>query len=110
MLVVVTKPRPFLIVLKLLKLKLDNNLFMIIVIIQDVAEIGALILTGGGTPQKEQLFYLSFCQKTLFNSTKKLERFFTKIALRQWLIEISANMKKTSIFKQIYPHSKKSTS
>jgi hypothetical protein len=51
--------------------------------IQGVTEIGALLLTGNRTRQKEQLFYLSFCRKTLFNSTKKLERFFTKIALRQ---------------------------
>jgi hypothetical protein len=40
----------------------------------------------------------------MFNSKKKMERFFTKIVLRhqilQWLIEISANMKKTSIFIQ----------
>jgi hypothetical protein len=46
--------------------------------IQGVSEISALILTR----QKEQLFYLPFCRKTMFNSKKKLERFFTKIALR----------------------------
>jgi hypothetical protein len=51
-------------------------------IIQGVTEIGALILTGNRTRQKEQLFYLPFCRKTIFNSKKKLERFFTKIALR----------------------------
>jgi hypothetical protein len=50
--------------------------------IQGVSEIGTLILTGNRTRQKEQLFYLSFCRKTMFNSKKKLERFFTKIALR----------------------------
>jgi hypothetical protein len=50
--------------------------------IQGVSEIGALILTGNRTRQKEQLFYLPFCRKTMFNSKKKLERFFTKIALR----------------------------
>jgi hypothetical protein len=44
--------------------------------------MGALILTGGGARQKEQLFYLPFCRKTMFNSKEKLERFFTKIALR----------------------------
>jgi hypothetical protein len=47
-----------------------------------VSEIGALILTGNRTRQKEQLFYLPFYRKTMFNSKKKLERFFTKIALR----------------------------
>jgi hypothetical protein len=51
-------------------------------VIQGVSEIGALILTGNRTRQKEQLFYLPFCRKTMFNSKKKLERFFTKIALR----------------------------
>jgi hypothetical protein len=50
--------------------------------IQGVTEIGALILARNRARQKEQLFYLSFCRKTLFNSKKKLERFFTKIALR----------------------------
>jgi hypothetical protein len=50
--------------------------------IQGVSEIRVLILTGSRTRQKEQLFYLPFCRKTMFNSKKKLERFFTKIALR----------------------------
>jgi hypothetical protein len=50
--------------------------------IQGVTEIGALILTGNRTRQKEQLFYLPFCRKTMFNSKKKLDRFFTKIAPR----------------------------
>jgi hypothetical protein len=51
--------------------------------IQGVSEIGTLILTGNRTRQKEQLFYLPFCRKTMFNSKKKkLERFFTKVALR----------------------------
>jgi hypothetical protein len=50
--------------------------------IQGVSEIGALILTGNRTRQKEQLFYLPFCRKTMFDFKKKLERFFTKIALR----------------------------
>jgi hypothetical protein len=35
--------------------------------IQGVSEIGALILTGNRTRQKEQLFYLPFCRKTMFN-------------------------------------------
>jgi hypothetical protein len=50
--------------------------------IQRVTEISTLILTGNRTRQKEQLFYLPFCRKTMFNSKKKMERFFTKIALR----------------------------
>jgi hypothetical protein len=51
--------------------------------LQDVTEIGALTPTGNRTRQKEQLFYLPFCRKTMFNSKKKkLERFFTKITLR----------------------------
>jgi hypothetical protein len=50
--------------------------------IQRVTEISSLILTGNRTRQKEQLFYLPFCRKTMFNSKKKLERFFTKITLR----------------------------
>jgi hypothetical protein len=39
--------------------------------IQGVSEIGTLILTGNRTRQKEQLFYLPFCRKTMFNSKKK---------------------------------------
>jgi hypothetical protein len=50
--------------------------------LQRVTEISTLILTGNRTRQKEQLFYLPFCRKTMFKSKKKLERFFTKIALR----------------------------
>jgi hypothetical protein len=50
--------------------------------IQGVSEIGTLILTGNRTRQKEQLFYLPVCRKTMFNSKKKLERFFAKIAPR----------------------------
>jgi hypothetical protein len=42
-----------------------------------VSEIGALILTGGGTRQKAQLFYLPFCRKTMFNSKKKKWRDFS---------------------------------
>jgi hypothetical protein len=38
--------------------------------IQGVSVIGALILTGNRTRQKEQLFYLPFCRKTMFNSKK----------------------------------------
>jgi hypothetical protein len=43
-----------------------------------VTEIGALILTGNRTRQKEQLFYLSFCRKTLFNSKKNWRDFSLK--------------------------------
>jgi hypothetical protein len=39
--------------------------------IQRVTEISTLILTGNRTRQKEQLFYLPFCRKTMFNSKKK---------------------------------------
>jgi hypothetical protein len=38
-----------------------------LVYIQAVSEIGALILTGNRTRQKEQIFYLPFCRKTMFN-------------------------------------------
>jgi hypothetical protein len=40
-----------------------------------VSEIGALILTGNRTHQKEQLFSLPFWRKTLRNGLKKSERF-----------------------------------
>jgi hypothetical protein len=53
-----------------------------LIYVQGVSEISTLILTGNRTRQKEQFFYLPFCRKTMFNSKKKLERFFTKIALR----------------------------
>jgi ABC-type sulfate transport system permease component len=43
--------------------------------IKGVSEIGALILTGNRTHQKEQLFSLLFWQKTLGNGLKKSERF-----------------------------------
>jgi hypothetical protein len=46
--------------------------------IQGVSEIGALILTGNRTRQKEQLFYLPFCGKTMFNSKKNLRDFSLK--------------------------------
>jgi hypothetical protein len=39
--------------------------------IQGVSEISALILTGNRTHQKEQLFSLPFCRKTLRNDLKK---------------------------------------
>jgi hypothetical protein len=45
--------------------------------IQRVTEISTLILTGGGARQKEQLFYLPFCRKTMFNSKKKNWRDFS---------------------------------
>jgi hypothetical protein len=38
--------------------------------LQDATEIGASTLTGNRTRQKEQLFYLPFCRKTLFNGLK----------------------------------------
>jgi hypothetical protein len=44
--------------------------------IQDVSEIGALVLTGSGARQGEQLFYLPFCRKTMFNSKKKIGEIF----------------------------------
>jgi hypothetical protein len=50
-------------------LRKKNSLFL--KKIQGVTEIGALILTGNRTHQKEQLFYLPFCRKTMFNSTLK---------------------------------------
>jgi hypothetical protein len=46
--------------------------------IQGVTEIGALILTGNRTCQKEQLFYLPCCRKTIFNSKKKIGDFSLK--------------------------------
>jgi hypothetical protein len=45
-------------------------------IIQRVTEISTLILTGNRTGQKEQLFYLPFCRKTMFNSKKKIGEIF----------------------------------
>jgi hypothetical protein len=42
-----------------------------LVCIQGVSEIGALILTGNRTHQKEQLFSLPFWRKTLRNGLKK---------------------------------------
>jgi hypothetical protein len=46
--------------------------------IQGVTEIGALILTGNRTRQKEQLFYLPFCRKMMFNSKKNWRDFSLK--------------------------------
>jgi hypothetical protein len=45
--------------------------------IQGVSEIGAVILTGNRTRQKEQLLYLPLCRKTMFNSKKKNWRDFS---------------------------------
>jgi hypothetical protein len=42
-----------------------------ICIIQGVSEMGALILTGNRTHQKEQLFSMPFWRKTLRNGLKK---------------------------------------
>jgi hypothetical protein len=47
-------------------------------IIQRVTEISTLILTGNRTRQKEQLFYLTFCRKTMFNSKKNWRDFSLK--------------------------------
>jgi hypothetical protein len=41
-----------------------------------------LVLAGDRTGQEEQLFYLHFAEKGCLIPKKKLERFFTKIALR----------------------------
>jgi hypothetical protein len=38
--------------------------------IQGVSEMSALILTGGGTRQREELFSLPFWRKTLRNGLK----------------------------------------
>jgi hypothetical protein len=46
--------------------------------LQGVTEIGALILTGNRTRQKEQFFYLLFCRKTMFNSKKNWRDFSVK--------------------------------
>jgi hypothetical protein len=43
-----------------------------------VSEIGALILTGNRTHQKEQLFSLPFWRKTLRNGLKKVGKIFLK--------------------------------
>jgi hypothetical protein len=44
---------------------------LLLLIIEGVSEIGALILTGNRTHQKEQLFSLPFWRKTLRNGLKK---------------------------------------
>jgi hypothetical protein len=44
--------------------------------IQGVSEICTLILTDNRTRQKEQLFHLPFCRKTMFNSKKKIGEIF----------------------------------
>jgi hypothetical protein len=49
--------------------------------IQRVTEISTLILTGNRTRQKEQLIYLPFCRKTMFNSKKKIGEIFHKRVL-----------------------------
>jgi hypothetical protein len=59
-------------------LMLNNlgNMKLYFIYIQGVTEIGALILTGNRTRQKEQLLYLPFCRKTMFNSKKKIGEIF----------------------------------
>jgi hypothetical protein len=49
---------------------------LVILNIPRVTEISTLILTGNRTRQKEQLFYLPFCRKTMFNSKKKIGEIF----------------------------------
>jgi hypothetical protein len=59
----------------------DNTLTQPLTIhkyIQDVSEMGTLVLAGSGTRQKEQLFYLPFCRKTMFNSRKNWRDFSLK--------------------------------
>jgi hypothetical protein len=46
--------------------------------IQGVTEIGALILTGNRTRQKEQLFYLPFCRKMILIKKKNWRDFSLK--------------------------------
>jgi hypothetical protein len=58
---------------------LGSNLFLTREYIQRVTEISTLILTGNRTRQKEQLFYLPFCRKTMFNSKKNWRDFSTVI-------------------------------
>jgi hypothetical protein len=49
----------------------NSNTFLLLKnYIQGVSEIGALILTGNRTNQKEQLFSLPFWRKTLPNGLK----------------------------------------
>jgi hypothetical protein len=58
---------------------LGSNLFLTREYIQRVTEISTFILTGNRTRQKEQLFYLPFCRKTMFNSKKNWRDFSTVI-------------------------------
>jgi hypothetical protein len=46
--------------------------------IQGVSEIRVLILTGNRTRQKEQLFYLPFCRKTMLIPKKNWRDFSLK--------------------------------
>jgi hypothetical protein len=48
-----------------------KSYFKLLLGIQGVSEIGALILTGNRTHQKEQLFSLPFWRKTLRDGLKK---------------------------------------
>jgi hypothetical protein len=57
-------------------LELSRRTKQHITITQRVTEISTLILTGNRTRQKEQLFYLPFCRKTMFNSKKKIGEIF----------------------------------
>jgi hypothetical protein len=46
---------------------MNGKMWPIFRVIQGVTEIGAVILTGNRTRQKEQLFFLPFCRKTMFH-------------------------------------------
>jgi hypothetical protein len=52
------------------KIKQLSSLKIRVVCIQGVSKIGALILTGNRTQQKEQLFSLPFWRKTLRDGLK----------------------------------------
>jgi hypothetical protein len=60
------------------------------VLIQGVAEVGALILTGGGARQREQLFSLPFWRKTLRSGLGKI---FLKPFISPKLSYIPKNVK-----------------
>jgi hypothetical protein len=55
---------------------MNGKMWPVFRVIQGVTEIAAVILTGNRTRQKEQLFYLPFCRKTMFNSKKKIGEIF----------------------------------
>jgi hypothetical protein len=67
---------------------LGSNLFLTREYIQRVTEISTFILTGNRTRQKEQLFYLPFCRKTMFNSKKNWRDFSTVITRGFFFVRI----------------------